>query len=69
MKATARRRAEGHERVLAIGAHPDDVEIGRRRNPLRHADSGDDVSILTMTAASMGALPGSARSNPSRRPA
>ena len=28
MAATAVRRAEGHERVLAIGAHPDDVEIG-----------------------------------------
>lgn len=54
MDTTARRRAEGHERVLAIGAHPDDVEIGVGGILLRHADSGDDVSILTLTGGEHG---------------
>jgi len=58
MDATARRRAEGHERVLAIGAHPDDVEIGVGGILLRHADSGDDVSILTLTGGEHGGAAG-----------
>ena len=54
MHATARRRAEGQERVLAIGAHPDDVEIGVGGILLRHADAGDEVSILTLTGGEHG---------------
>jgi LmbE family N-acetylglucosaminyl deacetylase/CheY-like chemotaxis protein len=58
MDATTRRRAEGHEQVLAIGAHPDDVEIGVGGILLRHADSGDDVSILTLTGGEHGGAVG-----------
>ena len=56
MKATTRRRTEGQQRVLAIGAHPDDVEIGVGGILLRHRDAGDDVSILTLTGGEHGGL-------------
>jgi LmbE family N-acetylglucosaminyl deacetylase len=35
--------------VLAIGAHPDDIELGCGGALLRHAARGDHVSILVMT--------------------
>ncbi len=54
MAETAHRREAGRQRVLAIGAHPDDVEIGVGGILLRHADSGDDVSILTLTGGEHG---------------
>lgn len=38
-----------HERVLAIGAHPDDVEIGCGGTLLKHRDAGDDLCILTLS--------------------
>ena len=56
MKATTRRRTEGQQRVLAIGAHPDDVEIGVGGILLRHRDAGDEVSILTLTGGEHGGL-------------
>ncbi len=40
---------KGNERVLAIGAHPDDVEIGCGGTLLKHRDSGDDICILTLS--------------------
>jgi len=58
MEATSSRRAEGRQRVLAIGSHPDDVEIGVGGILLRHADSGDDVSILTLTGGEHGGAAG-----------
>ena len=39
----------GIERVLAIGAHPDDVEVAVGGTLLRHQFMGDEVAILTLT--------------------
>jgi len=51
---TTRRKAEKREVVLAIGAHPDDVEIGAGGILLRHAAEGDRVVVLTMTGGEQG---------------
>jgi LmbE family N-acetylglucosaminyl deacetylase/CheY-like chemotaxis protein len=40
--------------VLAIGAHPDDVEIGAAGTLLAHQDLGDPVSILTISSGARG---------------
>ncbi|WP_211339064.1 PIG-L deacetylase family protein [Williamsia muralis] len=37
--------AEGAERVLAVGAHPDDVEIGCGATLLRHSQQGHPVTV------------------------
>lgn len=42
------------ERVLAVGAHPDDVEIGVGGILRRHSEEGDDVTILTLTGGEQG---------------
>ena len=47
-------RAADHQVVLAVGAHPDDVEIGVGGILLRHADAGHDVNVLTMTGGEHG---------------
>ncbi len=52
-RENARRRAPA-ERVLAIGAHPDDVEIGCGGALLRHRDAGQAITILTMTGGEAG---------------
>mgnify|MGYP001488742551 CR=1 FL=1 len=36
-------------KVLAIGAHPDDVEFSCAGTLLKHLDQGDEVTILHMT--------------------
>src|SRR6201996_6487692 len=41
-------RAAGREVVLAIGAHPDDVEIGAAGTLIAHRVAGDRVAVLTM---------------------
>lgn len=41
-------------RVLAVGAHPDDVEIGCGGTLLRHRDAGHSVTVLTLTLGSQG---------------
>lgn len=51
---TAERRAHGREQVLAIGAHPDDVEIGVGGILLRHAAAGHHVAVLTLTGGEQG---------------
>ena len=51
---TSRRKAEQREVVLAIGAHPDDVEIGVGGILLRHAAQGDRVAVLTLTGGEQG---------------
>ena len=62
-------RAGQREIVLAIGAHPDDVEIGAAGTLLAHKSAGDTVAILTLTS---GAWPaprcggGARRSGPPR---
>jgi LmbE family N-acetylglucosaminyl deacetylase len=42
------------ERVLAIGAHPDDVEIGCAGSLLDHRRRGDDVTVLTLSRGEVG---------------
>jgi LmbE family N-acetylglucosaminyl deacetylase len=49
-------------RVLAIGAHPDDVELGCGGTLLRHLARGDEITILVMTGGERGVY--DARSRP-----
>jgi LmbE family N-acetylglucosaminyl deacetylase len=42
------------ERVLAIGAHPDDVEIGCGGTLLDHRRRGDRISVLTLSRGAVG---------------
>ncbi len=42
------------KRVLAIGAHPDDIEIGCGATLMKHAAKGDQVNILTLTGGEQG---------------
>lgn len=48
------RRHDAAERILAIGAHPDDVEIGVGGILLAHRDTGDATAVLTMSRGSRG---------------
>lgn len=41
-------------RILAIGAHPDDIEVGCAGTLLKYADYGHDVFMLVMTTGEMG---------------
>ena len=45
------------EYVLAVGAHPDDVEIGVGGILAAHRDAGDTVVILTMSRGARGGEP------------
>lgn len=63
VEAVARLAAEGRARreasrpkdiVLAIGAHPDDVEIGVGGLLAAHAAAGDSITILTMSRGARG---------------
>ncbi|HVE67454.1 MAG TPA: PIG-L family deacetylase, partial [Solirubrobacteraceae bacterium] len=47
-------RGGGEHTVLAIGAHPDDVEIGVGGTLLRHAAAGDRIILLLMTDGEAG---------------
>ena len=47
--------------VLAVGAHPDDVELGCGATLVRHVARGDDVTILVMTAGQRGLVEGMSR--------
>jgi two-component system, NtrC family, response regulator HydG len=47
-------RASSHDTVLAIGAHPDDVEIGAAGTLLAHRAAGDMVTILTLSRGANG---------------
>ncbi|WP_418277115.1 response regulator [Isoptericola jiangsuensis] len=42
------------ERVLAVGAHPDDVEIGVGATLAAHRAAGDDVTVLTLSRGAVG---------------
>ena len=52
-KVLAKCRA-ARDRVLAIGAHPDDVEIGVGATLIDHVDRGDHVTILTLSRGESG---------------
>ncbi len=49
-----KRRQHQQRRVLAIGAHPDDVEIGCGGTLAKHRSEGDIVSILTLSRGAAG---------------
>jgi LmbE family N-acetylglucosaminyl deacetylase len=54
VERSASERKRRNSVVLAIGAHPDDVEIGCAGILLRHADAGDSVSVLTLCGGENG---------------
>jgi two-component system, NtrC family, response regulator HydG len=54
IRAGREARAKGRETVLAIGAHPDDVEIGAAGTLLAHRAAGDTVAILTLCRGARG---------------
>lgn len=47
-------RGQDAERVLAVGAHPDDVEIGCGASLLRHRAAGHHVTVLTLSRGAVG---------------
>ncbi len=47
--------------VVAVGAHPDDVELGCGAVLLRHVARGDEVTILVLTAGQRGLVDGMSR--------
>jgi LmbE family N-acetylglucosaminyl deacetylase len=48
-------------KVLAVGAHPDDVELGCGATLARHTQQGDEVTILVMTEGAFGRIEGMSR--------
>ena len=55
VEGRAKRAAEGAtETVLAVGAHPDDVEIGVGATLASHRAVGDTVVILTLSSGAIG---------------
>jgi LmbE family N-acetylglucosaminyl deacetylase/CheY-like chemotaxis protein len=55
-RAAAERRSRPRQVVVAIGAHPDDVEIGCGGILLRHRAHGDRVMVLTLTGGEHGGV-------------
>lgn len=53
-KAVRQNRQRQQKRVLAIGAHPDDVEIGCGGTLARHHTKGDVLNILTLSRGAAG---------------
>jgi LmbE family N-acetylglucosaminyl deacetylase/CheY-like chemotaxis protein len=53
-----REAARPREYVLAVGAHPDDVELGVGGILAAHRQAGDTVVILTMSRGGKGGEPG-----------
>lgn len=47
-------RVTDRRRVLAIGAHPDDIELGCGGSLARHIASGDEVTMLVVTRGEQG---------------
>jgi LmbE family N-acetylglucosaminyl deacetylase len=41
-------------KVLAVGSHPDDIELGCSASLLRHVEAGDEVTMLVMTPGGLG---------------
>lgn len=50
----SRAKTANREVVLAIGAHPDDVEIGVGGTLAGHAHAGDEITILTLSRGALG---------------
>lgn len=47
-------KSKKNRSILAIGAHPDDVEIGCGGTLKKHHDKGDKLTILTLTKGAQG---------------
>lgn len=56
-RAMAEALPSSKRRVLAVGAHPDDVEIGVGGTLAMHASAGDAVTILTLSRGTVGGDP------------
>jgi len=54
IRAGREARAKSREIVLAVGAHPDDMEIGAAGTLLAHRAAGDAVAILTLSRGARG---------------
>ncbi len=48
------KRSKGKKTVLAIGAHPDDVEVGCAGALAKHRAEGDALNILTLSTGGQG---------------
>jgi len=48
------RRGAVRQQVLAVGAHPDDVEIGIGGVLAAHRDAGDEITVLTLSHGGRG---------------
>lgn len=68
LERTRARREKGRVSVLAVGAHPDDPEIGVGGILLNHAAQGHSVALLTLTGGEQGGLQ-SQRAEESKRAA
>ena len=56
IQLTRERRAKNAQVVLAVGAHPDDVEIGVGGVLARHVSEGHEVTILTLSGGEQGGV-------------
>jgi LmbE family N-acetylglucosaminyl deacetylase len=56
IQLTRERRAKTAQVVLAVGAHPDDVEIGVGGILARHVAQGHGVTILTLSGGEQGGV-------------
>jgi LmbE family N-acetylglucosaminyl deacetylase len=56
IQLTRDRRARSTQVVLAVGAHPDDVEIGVGGILARHVAEGHEVTILTLSGGEQGGV-------------
>src|SRR5690349_8590456 len=54
VEAGRKARAATGEIVLAIGAHPDDIEIGAAGTLLVHRAAGDTIAIMTLSPGAVG---------------
>lgn len=54
--AHMRSKDVGVVRVLAVGAHPDDVEIGVGGTLMKHRRAGHEITILTLTKGAQGGV-------------
>ena len=54
---SARRKAASSATVLAIGAHPDDIEVGCGGTLLGHVAQAHEVAALVLTGGEVGGVP------------
>jgi LmbE family N-acetylglucosaminyl deacetylase/CheY-like chemotaxis protein len=54
---SARRKASSSAAVLAIGAHPDDIEVGCAGTLLGHVAQNHEVSVLVLTGGVLNGMP------------